>query len=130
VTAQLLLAAAAAALLAAPAAARPARSDPLPAPAAQEVRIPFADFHGIRSFHADDDRIVYLQDYRRNWYRAELNGPCFGLPWARRIGVDNRGSSTFDRFSILIVGDERCMIGSLSRSEGPPRRAARRHRAR
>src|SRR5215208_6375740 len=102
---------AAAASLAMPAAARPR---PAPPVIGQEARIPFASMGGIRSFHAEDDDIVYLQDYRRRWYRAELIGPCFGLRWAMRIAVDTRGSSAFDRSSALLVGDERCLLGSLT----------------
>ena len=112
--------------VAAPAAARPR---PAPEPViGQEARIPFVNFRGIHSFHADDEDVVYLQDYRRRWYRAELYGPCYGLPWAMGIAVDTRGSSTFDRNGILLVGDERCMLSSLTYSGPPPRRASRHSR--
>ncbi|MDB5692121.1 MAG: hypothetical protein JWO81_1184, partial [Alphaproteobacteria bacterium] len=73
-------------------------------------------------FEAQDDDLVYLQDRSRNWYRAQLYGPCFGLGWANGIGVDTGGSASFDRFSTLIVGGERCRIESLTRSGPPPRR--------
>ena len=66
-----------------------------------------------------DDDVVYLEDRHRNWYKAELIGPCFGLPWAFGIGIDTHGSPDFDRFSRLIVGDQRCAIGSLTRSAKP-----------
>ena len=122
---KLILALAAAASLAAPAAAKPRPAAPV---IGQEARIPFASMGGIRSVHADDDDIVYLQDYRRRWYRAELIGPCFGLRWAMRVAVDTRGSSAFDRGSALLVGDERCLISSLTYSDPPPRRASRRTR--
>ena len=124
---KLILALAAAALLAAPAFAKP---DPSPPPTGEEVRIPFANMRGgIRSFHAEDQDTVYIQDYRRNWYRAEIVGACIGLPWAMRIGVDTRGSSTFDRSSSLLVEGDRCQLVSLTRSERPYRRASRRTRA-
>ncbi|MBV8685327.1 MAG: hypothetical protein JOZ90_14635 [Alphaproteobacteria bacterium] len=115
--------AAAAAAVAAPAAAAPGGQER--APAGEEVSIPFARLGGIRSFEAREDDVVYLQDRHRNWYRAELYGPCFGLRWAFGIGIDTRGSSSFDRFSALIVGKERCQIGSLTRSEGPPKKVRR-----
>jgi hypothetical protein len=124
----------AAALLAAPLAAAPPHEEasggevrPEEAPRAEEARIPFANFRGgVRSFHADEVDVVYLQDRRRNWYRAELIGSCFGLPYARAVGVDTRGSSVFDRFSSLIVEGERCQLQSLTRSGRPERRASRR----
>jgi predicted DNA-binding WGR domain protein len=124
---KMLLTLAAAALLAAPSAAAPSREAPVAA--REEVRIPFVNFGGVRSFHADDDDVVYLQDRSRRWYRAELIGNCLGLRWANRIGVDTRGSSTLDRFATLIVDDERCQLSSLTRSEKPERRASRKKRA-
>jgi len=123
---KILIAFAAAAALAAPAAAK---RPPAPEPViGQEARIPFVNVRGIHSFHAEDDDIVYLQDYRRRWYRAELNGPCYGLPWAMQVAVDSRGSSTFDRDGVLLVGDERCMLSSLTHSGPPPRKASKRTR--
>jgi Family of unknown function (DUF6491) len=85
-----------------------------------------APFGGVRSFQADGSEAVYLQDRQRNWYRAELIGPCQGLPWAFGIAIDNRGSSTVDRFSTLIVEGDRCKIESLTRSGPPPKK----HKAR
>ncbi|MGZ8345777.1 MAG: DUF6491 family protein [Allosphingosinicella sp.] len=116
----MILAFAAAAALAAPSLAVPAPE--AAAAASEEVRIPFVNFGGIRSFHANDDDVVYLQDNRRRWYRAELIGSCWGLPWANRVRVDTRGGSTVDRFSTLIVDGERCQLGSLTRSDEPERR--------
>ncbi|MEA3035763.1 MAG: hypothetical protein QOH04_1528 [Sphingomonadales bacterium] len=100
-------------------AAAPALADPPKPPAQEEVRIPFADFGGIRSFQAWSDDVVYLEDRHNQWYRAQLYGPCYGLGWAFGIGIDTGGSSTFDRFSRLIVGRERCPIQSLTRSDKP-----------
>ena len=114
----MMLALAAAASLAAPT----AKPETTPPPAGAEVSIPFVNFGGIWSFEAPDDDLVYLQDRHRNWYRAQLYGPCFGLTWANGIGVDTSGSSNFDRYATLIVGSERCRIESLTRSDPPPRR--------
>jgi hypothetical protein len=114
-----LLALAAAALAAPALAAPPAAPRPY---STEEVRIPFATFGGIRNFEADGTDAVYLQDRARRWYHAELAGPCQELPWAFGIGVDTRGSSTFDRFSTLIVGRDRCQLTSLTRSGPPPKK--------
>jgi uncharacterized protein DUF6491 len=126
---KLILALAAGAVLATPSLAAPS---PVGSPAVrgEEARIPFANRRGgIRSFHAEEDDVVYIQDSRRNWYRAELVGPCLGLRWAIRIGVDTRGSSSFDRGSALLVEGDRCQLISLSRSERPPRRPSKRTKA-
>jgi hypothetical protein len=107
-------------LAAAPVAAAPKPA--APSPAGDEVSIPFAHFGGIYNFDAPSDDLVYLQDRSRNWYRAQLYGPCFGLSWANGIGVDTRGSASFDRTSLLIVGHQSCPIESLTRSGPPPGR--------
>jgi hypothetical protein len=111
-------------MLAASASASAVASTPDKAESAKtvEVRIPFANFGGIRNFDAVEEDVVYIQDRRRNWYRAQLYGPCIGLRNAIGIGVDTRGSSSFDRFSTLVVGHERCAIHSLVRTEKPERR--------
>jgi hypothetical protein len=93
-----------------------------PAAPDEEVRIPFAQFGAIRSFHAVGDDVVYLQGRRRTWYRAQLHGPCLGLGSALRIGLDQRYSATLDNSSTLIVDGERCAIQSITRSGPPPRR--------
>ena len=111
-----------AASLAAPAAAvAPGPSAPPPA-AGEEVSIPFAHFHGIQDFEPDGEDGVYLQDRSRNWYYARLMGSCRELPWALGMGIDTHGSPSFDRFSQLIVGQDRCPIQSLTRSGPPPGR--------
>jgi hypothetical protein len=106
----------------------PAGAAPAPA-AADEARIPFPNRGGILRMQADGDDLLYVQDRHQDWYRAQLYGPCFGLSRALGIGFDTRGSSDFDRFSTIVVGDERCQIRSLTRSGPPPskrnRRAAR-----
>ncbi|HEX8526723.1 DUF6491 family protein [Allosphingosinicella sp.] len=107
-------------------AAPQAEAAPRGPPVAEEARIPFVQFRGIRDFRAEGRDLLYLQDRSRNWYRAELMGPCIGLPWARAIGVDTRGDSSFDRFSTLIVEGERCAISSLTRTSEPPPRRKRR----
>ena len=112
--------------LAAPAFAAPA---PQAAPhQAEQVRIPFPGLR-IRNFRTEGRNVVYLEDQSRRWYRAELIGPCTDLPFAQAIGVDTRGSSSFDRFSAIIVGRDRCQLTSLTHSEKPASRKKSKSRA-
>ena len=124
---KLVIALAAGAVLAVPAASKPRTPPPI---TGEETHIPFVNLRGgIRSFHADDSDTVYLQDRRRDWYRAEVAGTCINLPWARAIGIDSRFGSTFQRGSRLIVEGDSCIVTSLVRSEKPVRRASRKTRA-
>jgi hypothetical protein len=114
----------AAAFVGAPAVAAPPAETTAAAAKAEEVRIPFAGFR-IRNFRAESRDVVYLEDRSRRWYRAEVIGPCHELPWAQAIGIDTRGSSSFDRFSAIVVRGERCPLISLTRSEEPKRKKAK-----
>ncbi len=94
-----------------------------PPPEREEVSIPFVTHpRSIRSFRAVGDDLVYLQDRRGRWYRAELGGPCIGLSWANVIGYDTRGGLSLARGGSILVEGQRCMIVSLIRSEAPPRK--------
>jgi len=107
--------------LACAAAAVPALAAPA-APQAEQARIPFPRYGGVRNFRSVGEDVLYLQDARRNWYRAELVGPCHGLPFALRIGIDTRFGSMLERGSTLIVDGDRCTVVSLVRSAAPPPR--------
>jgi hypothetical protein len=109
-------------LLAAAAAAPAFASPPQPGPD-EQVTIPFVNHRrAIHTFEAPDDSTLYLQDRQRRWYRAELAGICFGLGFAQAIGYDTRGGLSLDRGSSILIDGQRCMITSLPRSDGPPRR--------
>ena len=87
----------------------------------KEASIPFIDTVGIYNFKPDGDRGVWLQDQHRRWYYARVLGPCTGLPFATRIGVDTRfGGSQLDRTGTLLVDRDRCALTSLTKSNGPP----------
>jgi hypothetical protein len=111
------------------AAAAPAFASPAPS-RAPEVSIPFATHaRSIRNFEAPSDDVLYLEDRRRRWYRAEIGGPCFGLRWATTIGYDTRGRLSLDQGSRILVDGNRCPIVSITRSEGPPRKMKKAKRA-
>lgn len=98
-----------------------AAKTPLP----PQASIPFVNHDGIRDWHAADSRTLYVQDARRQWYRATLFTPCFDLPFAQTIGFETRGADTFDRFSAIRVRGERCSISSLEVSDPPPPKVKR-----
>ena len=114
-------------LAAIPAAAMPAeiRHEGWPADQiGKETSIPLLRYRGLYSFKADGDRGVWLEDQRRRWYYATVLGPCTGLDFATRIGVDTRfNGDALDRTGTLLVDDEHCPISSLTASDGPPVKA-------
>ena len=88
-----------------------------------EAGIPFTQYHGIRDWHADNDRQLYVQAADRQWYQVDLFAPCIGLEYANRIGFDTRDpAGTFDRFSSIIVrGGGRCKVDSVKKIAPPTR---------
>ena len=84
-------------------------------------KIPFIAFDNLYTFEADSDKGVWLQEQSRRWDYAEVLGPCTGLPFATRIGVDTRfGGSQLDRTGTLLVDGQRCSLASLTATNGPP----------
>jgi Family of unknown function (DUF6491) len=93
-----------------------------------EASIAFPSHGGVRNFRADDDRGVWIEDQRRNWYYASFMGRCRDIRWVDAIGFDTYGSSRLDRNSRLIVGDDVCTIQTLVTADKPlPLSEQRRH---
>jgi hypothetical protein len=96
-----------------------AAAEPAPREVGVEADISFPAHGGIRNFHADDDRGVWIEDRQRNWYYASFRGPCHGIQFARGIGFDTRGSARFDRFTRILVGSDVCDIERLVTADKP-----------
>jgi hypothetical protein len=79
----------------------------------------------VRTFEADGDRGLWLQDNKRRWYYAEILGTCNGLNFAQAIGFDNRGSSYLDKFTRILVRGDSCAVASFVTADRPPTRAER-----
>ncbi|TRW16837.1 DUF6491 family protein [Glacieibacterium frigidum] len=102
------------ALFAAPALAK----DP---PRDRGASIPFANTPaGILDWRVADDRTVYLQGTRKRWYRADLFGVCNDLPYAQSLGFQTNLNGSFDAFSAIIAGGQRCPLKSLTALPGEP----------
>lgn len=94
----------------------------------EEAAIPFFNttVRHSAAWQTNGDEGIWIQDGRRDWYYAKLNGPCFGVDYALRLGFDTGSSDRLDRFSRIIVPQDDggqpggCMISSLKRSAPPP----------
>lgn len=106
--------------LAAPALAQTQSQPRQPRP--EQASIPFVNTGAIRSYRPVSDTTVYIEDNRRQWYRADLFGPCFGIRDGIAIGVTTPFGGTLDNTSSFLVGRQRCPIESLVRSGPPPGR--------
>lgn len=96
-----------------------------PATAAEnsaEAYIPFANSGGIRDWRALDEKGLYVQGPKRQWYYATLIGPCYGLPWAHSIAFVTNPADSFDKFSAVLVQNNRCPVTSLVKTDSPDRK--------
>jgi len=94
-----------------------------PAADEPEAKISFVQYHGIRDWHADNNRQLYVQAADRQWFQVDLFGPCIGLEYASRVGFDTRDpAGSFDRFSSIVLrGGERCKVDSVKKIAKPTR---------
>jgi RimJ/RimL family protein N-acetyltransferase len=93
--------------------------EPAPREVGKEASVSFPAHGGIRNFRADNDRGVWIEDRRRNWYYASFIGNCPGIRFAQAIGFDTRGSAHFDRYTKIIVEDDVCAIETLVTADKP-----------
>jgi hypothetical protein len=88
----------------------------------KEASIPFADQRdAVRTWQADGDQGLWVQDGRKQWYYAKTFAPCLGLPFAVQIGFKNRALNRLNRDSELVIPNEgRCQLSSFRKSGPPP----------
>lgn len=75
--------------------------------------IPFANKGGVWDWHAEGSDVVYFQDRREQWYRAELMGRSPDLPFVQFIGLDTGPSDRLDKWSAIYVRGQRHLFESF-----------------
>ena len=95
-------------------------------PIGKETTIPFAGHHGLRDWEAGPTRdVFYVQDYRRDWYRVRLSGPCIGNMASLSVAYTTSPAGSFDLFSRVYSTDfphMTCSVLSIQTSLPPPQR--------
>jgi len=94
-----------------------------------ESSIVFPNDSSIRNWQADDERGIWVEGRRGEWFYGSFIGTCRDLDFAQAIGLDTRGASRLDKFATILVRGERCQLSSFVTSAPPPskqdRKAAR-----
>ncbi|MGN6691227.1 MAG: DUF6491 family protein [Sphingopyxis sp.] len=88
-----------------------------------ESSITFPNSATIKNWRADGENGLWVQDRKGDWYYGKFAVICRNADFALAIGIDNRGTSTLDRFATVIVGRERCPLISFVSSAPPPTKA-------
>jgi hypothetical protein len=105
-------------LLAAPANAEQ-RSPDLSPQRGIEAAILLSKNGGLQSFEADGNAGIWLQGLHGHWYYGKFSSNCPGVKFTNKIGYDVGGGAVFDKFSAIVVADQRCDLQSLVTSESP-----------
>lgn len=88
-----------------------------------ESSITFPNSATIKNWRADGEDGIWVQDRSGDWYYGKFAVFCRNADFALAIGIDNRGTSTLDRYATIIVGHERCPLISFVSSAPPPSKA-------
>ena len=97
----------------------PASAFAAPTPAAGESRV--RNMAEYLEAVVDPMRGVYIRDYRGRWYYARVLGACPRLHRSASLRFQPSPGGDFDRHSALRADGWRCMISSVTESDGPPR---------
>ena len=70
-----------------------------------------------------DERLgIYIRDYRGQWYYARTRDECPRLNHQARLRLIPSPGGHFDRNSAIAADGWRCLVASVTESDGPPRR--------
>lgn len=88
---------------------------------APEASIPFANRGGIRDWNAIDDKGIWIQSIRGQWYYATFFGPCTGIHFQQAVRFLPGTTGTLDKWSAVVNRQTgRCRFSSLKASAEPP----------
>jgi len=117
VIARLTIAAAAFASVAGPALAAPTGPGP------HETRI--RQIGARLEIVPDPGQGLFIRDYRGRWFYARTEGRCPRLTFSARLRLNASPGGYFDNRSEVVADGWRCMVASVSPSDGPPRHRRR-----
>ncbi len=84
--------------------------------------IPSANSGGIYNWQVVDDKTLLIESQGQQWYKATFNSSCTELPSAERVGFESNLDGSFDRFSAVQVGRQRCQVASFVQTKAPAKK--------
>jgi hypothetical protein len=73
----------------------------------------------------DPHQGLYIRDYRGHWFYARTQGTCPRLDFNARTRLIASPGGYFDSRSAIVADGWRCLVASVTSSDGPPRRHRR-----
>jgi len=93
--------------------------------APEETAIPFVSSIRSVEWQRASDNALYLRGGNGSWYLVRTMNRCTRLRTSLAIGFQTSALDQLDRHSAILVQGQRCPVASVTRSDGPPRRARR-----
>ena len=93
------------------------------APAPGETNIP--RMSAFLEWLPDGTEALYVRGDTGRWYHVALQTSCPRLRQGSRIRFDASPGNRFDRHSSIRADGWRCMVASVTHSDGPPPRGTR-----
>jgi len=87
--------------------------------------IEFAGGGGIRDWHAENDRSIYIMDRAGKWYYATFSNRCTRLPNSGTVRFETDALGRFDHFSQVHTGWSTCQVDTIVRSHAPAAKGGR-----
>ncbi len=88
-----------------------------------ETVIPFMSSLVSVEWKAASDDSLYLRGPRGDWYFIRTMNRCSRLRSSPGIGFQTSARDQLDRHGAILVQGVRCPVESITRSDGPPRKA-------
>jgi hypothetical protein len=64
---------------------------------------------------------LFIRDYRGRWFYARTQGDCPRLTYNARLRLTASPGGYFDNRSAVVADGWRCLVSSVTPSDGPPR---------
>jgi hypothetical protein len=90
-----------------------------------ETVIPFMSSLNAVEWKPASNDSLYLRGPRGDWFFIRTMNRCNRLRTSSGIGFQTSARDQLDRHGAILVEGVRCPIESITRSEGPPRKAGR-----
>jgi len=88
--------------------------------------IDYAGGGGIRDWHAEDERSIYIMDRMGKWYYATFSHRCMRLPNSGTVYFETDALGRFDEFSQVHTNWGTCQVDTIVRSHAPAAKGGRR----
>ncbi|HEX8467957.1 MAG TPA: DUF6491 family protein [Allosphingosinicella sp.] len=88
-----------------------------------ETVIPFMSSLNAIEWKAASDDSLYLRGPKGDWYFIRTMNRCSRLRSSPGIGFQTSARDQLDRHGAILVQGVRCPVESITRSDGPPRKA-------